>query len=466
MRSTKTALLAAALLGLASTALATPYASGIADLGGGNYSFILNQDLDAGESIVIDRIGQSAVTIPGPLARGTHPFSATSGYNSIAVSSTAAAGWTQYSNGADSQMQFYLPRGIAVNRNPGSPNFGRVYVSNGSSGTTTSGRTLGEGLYGMTADTATLHGPGQEDTAFTGGVDWVSGGSSSPFRLMVGPDDGVYVTDWSDGHSGLWRASAGLGGTYPNVLSNANRDAGGLCDNHGSIPGVYVEGTGADTRVYTLDEDFDAGNGPGSVLRYDVGTATDYNGAPVEQTWDVPNIILNMRADLARAEDGSWWVSQYRFTESTGAPSLTRWTDGGDVSDPIFNSADLQDYDSDDVDDFVLDLAYGSIDTHHGLDLLIMGRRSGGGVFVIDVSDPDAPVLMDVISAPGFTQDVAFDAAGNLYLVNSSSETLQMWEQGGDWVATTFADGTFSVVPEPAALVLLALGGVALLRRR
>ena len=210
-------------------------------------------------------------------------------------------------------------------------------------------------------------------------------------------------------------------------------------------------------QVYTLDEDFDIGGTTGSVLRYDVGTATDYNGQPVEQTQDGTNIILNLRADVVRDEDGSWWIAQYRSTETPEAPSLTRFLDGG--TSPTYNSAT-------DDDLPLLTETYGSLDIQDELDLLALGARSGFGVYIIDISDPDSPALLDTVPQDGFTQDVAFDAAGNLYVVSSSTETLKIWSPGGQTVAITGSDGSFRLIPEPDSLVLLLLGGLALRRRR
>ena len=82
------------VLGLASSvAMATPYASGITDLGGGMYAFILNQDAD---NVTVDRWGDSALDM-GALAAGTHVFSIGGGSGfGIAATSSTAAGWNQY----------------------------------------------------------------------------------------------------------------------------------------------------------------------------------------------------------------------------------------------------------------------------------------------------------------------------------------------------------------------------------
>jgi hypothetical protein len=439
---------------VASTIWAVPYASSVTQ-SGNDVSFILNQDAD---NVVVSLTGFSDLNL-GPLTKGAHNFntSGAAGYE-IHVFNSEAAGWTQISDDTLTQSKYYSPHGVAVNQNPASVNFGRIYVSEGLGGAVgAGGRTTTDGLYVMGADQSDILSQG--DTAATGGIDWSVGGSNSPFKISVAPDNSVYIADWSDGHSGLWRAPADVSGPFPNVLANENRTSSGLTDNHGSIPSVWVEGTGAGTQVYTLDEDFDLGGTTGSVLRYDVGTATDYNGQPVEQTQDGTDIILNLRADVVRDEDGSWWIAQYRFTESPDAPSLTRFLDGGTA--PVYNSA---------ADDDLPLLAtnYGNLDIHNGWDLLALGARSDSGVYILDISDPDNPALLDTVPQSGFTQDVAFDAAGNLYVVSSSSETLRIWSPGGQTAAITGSDGSFQVVvvPEPASLVLLILGSLALLHRR
>ena len=97
-----------------------------------------------------------------------------------------------------------------------------------------------------------------------------------------------------------------------------------------------------------------------------------------------------------------------------------------------------------------------------------MGTR-GGLIYVLDISDPSNPALVDTITHSGsYVRDVSFDIAGNIYAVSSSSETLRIYSPGGYTIATTGSDGSFALVPEPSVAALLALGGLTLgsLRRR
>ena len=448
-----------AVLAVASGAMAVPYASGITQ-SGSMVNFVLNQDAT---NAWVEFDGGAGVMSLGALTKGNHSFDM-SGYSSyqIKVLGGGAAGWTQFSNDADNTSKYYSPKGVTVDRNPLSPNFGRVYVSEGLGGLA-GGRTTTAGIYVM--DAAQGDVTGQGDAAHTGGVDWVVGGGSSPFRISLNrtdpSDTNLYIADWSDGHSGVWTANtADFNAPFNELLDNTGRAGSGLVlenygtgpgDLHGSVASVCVEGSGVNRQMYTLDEDVRRGN----VLRYDIGTATSgYATAPVDQTVD-PGNILNATMDLVRDKNGSWWVAQYRFTDTDGVPALSRWEDGATA--PSWKSGPST---------VPLNRGYGNLDIFDQHDLIALGTNNGL-IYILDISDPDNPVLVDSIAHTGGTiRDVAFDAAGNLHVVSSSSETLRIYTPGGDWLAVTGSDGSFTLIPEPATLALLGLGGLALLRRR
>ena len=169
MRKTFSVVLALVALGAASAVYATPYASGITQ-SGSTVNFVLNQGADN----VKVTFNNGDVLNLGALPKGASSFDMT-GYTSysIRVTSSTAAGWNQISADTDNASKYFMPRGVAVNRNAGSSNFGRVYVSEALPGTT-GGRTTNDGLYIMTADQGDVTGQG--DTARAGGVDWTTGG--------------------------------------------------------------------------------------------------------------------------------------------------------------------------------------------------------------------------------------------------------------------------------------------------
>ena len=495
-----------------SVAWAVPYASSVSE-SGGDVSFVLNEDADA---ITVYRTGDTDLVLTGnDLLKGTVTFSkgSASAY-SIEVSKSTAAGYTQISDDANPWNTYYRPNGVAINKNPASEYFGRIYVSEGTSpedpndwSTTRTQSTLA-GLYTLGADRSDIEGLG-DDGAY-GGIDWTLS-ANSPFRISVAPDDSVYISDWSDTHGGVWRAPGDLNesSNWPNVLANDNRDpnSGGLCDNHGSITAVWVEGTGANTKLYTIDEDWpDASgtyaSGRGDILRYDIGTTTNYTAGPdavqVDDGGSDPNnpggYILNGLMDFVRDDDGSWWISQWRSDDEKTIPVLSHWEDGS--NEPIWTSgknprtAGDFDWDSDvDGADFMTwqrnangsgtvwqgdadgntvidpnDVAiweenFGEsipgevvmqggrhVDIQNDLDLVAIGAVYGYGVYIVDISDPNDPNLVATIPQSGTTiQDVAFDIAGNVYTVNRSAERLRVYSPGGDTVATTTSAGTFSL---------------------
>lgn len=254
--------------------------------------FILNEDATAGVTVAVKNETTNTVVRTftfASLARGAQSVTwdgkddannvvLDGAYSfKVTASATGFGGWTQISNDASPTNQFYSPRGVTVNRDPASPYYGRTYVVEPVGGLCGSGRTTTEGLYLLNADQSSAVGQG--DTGLRGGVTW--GTTNSPYRAEVGPDGNVYISDWSDSHSGLWMADANVAAATE-VLDSTGRDANGLNATHGSISATMVEGVGAARTIYTIDEDFpnSASGQRGSILRYDIGTATTFSGPP------------------------------------------------------------------------------------------------------------------------------------------------------------------------------------------
>lgn len=448
-----------AVLGLSSAAWANVYPSAVSVevtgfdnlCGTATISFTLNEEA-AGDGVnpgvkieILDDTEAVVRTINiGRLGKGRHSYEwdgrddagnalPNGDYTArITAADFGYTAWTQVSDDDLHELKFEYPMGVAVNKNVDSPNFGRIYVSVARVGTIyEQTRVTSDGIYVLGADQTDILGQG--DAAFAGGMDWVTGTTSSPWKITVAPDDKVYIADWSDGHSGVWRCDANPQVTFEEVLSNTGRQSTGLVPGvHGSVAALFIEGTGEQTKLYTLDEDYpDAAGayseGRGDIFRYDIGTSLSYSQAPVVQVDDASNssgspyaagLILNALMDFVRDADGTWWSTQYRSTgqDTAGVPSLMHWEDG--ATGPIWTSGGK-----------APDLggSYGSIAIHDGLDLLALGTYTGN-IFLIDISDPANPTLSHTIAHSGSTiRDVDFDAAGNLYVVSNSSERLRIY---------------------------------------
>jgi len=110
---------------MASKAVAVPYASQVTK-SGDIVSFVLNQNAQLVE--VVLNPGGAKLTL-GTTA-GDKSFNM-AGYTSyqIIVSNNVAKSWQQYvADGVD--RNFYTPIGVSIDKNPASPNFGKVFVSN------------------------------------------------------------------------------------------------------------------------------------------------------------------------------------------------------------------------------------------------------------------------------------------------------------------------------------------------
>jgi hypothetical protein len=395
-------------------------------------SYLLNEDATNVSIDILDNTNSVVRTLSGlPLTKGTQTavwdgkdnsnVTLPDGDYSFRVTSTGVSrsGWEQISTNS-TLNNFELPRGVAVNRNPDSPYYGRVYVSNGRALPTAAGRTMADGIYMLNADftdTGIAGGTGPH----AGGVDWTLDGTSaaSPFKLEVTSDGSLYITGWSDGQSGLWQADANMV-TATEALDNTGRNAGGLNTTHGSISDVVVVGSGASRQIYSADEDLAPVR---SIHRYDIGTTTTFTGPPSAVFFDNAangGKVINSFNSLARDEDGNFWYSQNRFN-GTDQSSLFQLdgTTGAILWESLPN--------------------LGSPDPLRGIQAISYDPVNNVLALVTNISNATNIIIFDpasktVISQFGFaesgaltTTDVNFDNAGNMYITNRSAERIHVW---------------------------------------
>jgi hypothetical protein len=463
----------AATASIPSMSHAGSYASGITE-SGGNVSFVLN---DAATDVTIVRDG--VATSLGALPEGTHSF-ARNGASSyyIQVSNTAAPGWTLISTDT-TQNNFELPRGVGVNTTSstgGAPNpyFGRVYVANGRESNTAAGRTQQSGLYLLNADLTDAVGQG--DSARTGGIAFLTAtstpadtGGSDPFRIQVGPDNRVYVTSFLDTRAGLWSTDADVTSNV-DVFDNTGRSATGLNTTSGNVLDMVIVGTGANRRIYTADEDLNTSQR--GIYQYNVGNTTTFSGAPVTLFSDPSNAMQNNFQSLAASPDGTFWLSQNRAGSATDLlPSLIQVDASGNE---LWNSLSLSGSGASDQDPLrtTQGIAFDPVNDVIALASARSGSPNTGLIFIFD--DDTKTILaqfnFNTLTSGSTNTDLAFDAAGNLYVGNRSTERLRVWSPGGNSIWTSGSDGSFvadlAPIPEPGSLALLSLGGLFLARRR
>ncbi|MDR1526328.1 MAG: T9SS type A sorting domain-containing protein [Dysgonamonadaceae bacterium] len=468
MKRTFLLLLVFALCTLTSYAQqANIYASGLKaeKVDGTHYTFgyTLNADATSGSIEIITgaTIVNKSITDPGALTKGAHSVTldlsdlASGQYAwsiTVAAAANEATAPVKVSNDAE-HLGFRALRGITVDNSFESPFFGRVYATEGNEATaSTTIRATNDGIYIYNAALEDVTGQGA--TAYAGGVTWGltgSGGNSgaSPFRVVVAPDGQVFITDWSDSHTGIWildpaNPSANLkpvfGGTR-NATGVASQDGVGI---HGSIAHCYIEGTGADTKLYTFDEDLGIPSGiAGNIYRYDIGVLENpWTAAPSALIYDdVTNNNLQQNGNSCIAPDGrgGWWICQNRaIGTETDIPPLIH-----------YNGTSVDFISSIDAVGLLANTSQGGMALNDDKTMMVL--TGNGAVRVLDIAFDDAGkpslALKYEIATPYGTNSysVALDNANNVY-VGGNISAFSVY-------ALPKANNTFTT-PAPSASVL------------
>jgi hypothetical protein len=508
MKSLLGCVAAVATLSTAGTALAVPYASAVTPDGGTGFDFILNEPAD---TVTVLRDGANAVVFAAAAA-GSYNFDM-SGFStySITVDHSAAAGWVESStSSANPFLEFERANGLAVNKNPGSTSFGNFYVSQRIALPTISGRTMGDGVYILNANGVNAGGEAVNDASAAknpGGIEWTQS-SSSPWRLAIGEDDTVYISDWntSSGPSptgGMWHMPADGSSVTQLLAGNSNGPPPAPGQNHGAVvSSPIVSGSlGVDLKLWTIDENLEGSSGAGGgnhVWNYDIGTTTsNYNGTEnlVLDTATVPlnsdgslalfDLNVGVLADLDYdANTGNWIYSQSR-NDGNETSILIMGSDVNgdpDATNILWNSKQFSiDNALDGATDDILFPEFDgnqdifryitAIDISPDGSTMAIHRREGSTatnpylgttpviLVPLDVNGLPDLDLSDTVGSPelGITQiqmvgdsntsakRLVYDLAGNLYASSGNDEKVTIFGPGGTSEAITSSDGTFTI---------------------
>ncbi|GHV10556.1 hypothetical protein FACS1894162_5030 [Bacteroidia bacterium] len=457
----KKIILLAAVCLLASTAsyaqTANIYASGLTAAAPGatsvDVSYFLNTNATAVAVNFLDNNGVVKATVPvtnaALLTQGAHTATIPYGTNvpsgtwkwSVTATAAVNAGTdpVQLTSGS---LTFTAPRGLAIDNNFESPFFGRIYAT----GAGTGKPQQGVWIFGSDLSDITT-----QDSVPYSGTPWAAANTgSSPFRITVAQDGKLYISDWSDGAtSGVWvfdpatpavDAVSVFGGTFTTggIFTAANGD-----EIHGSVSACYVEGTGADTKLYTFDEDILAAGATNkmNLYRYDIGNlATPWAAAPSALVYDDgPNGNLQQNGNSVILPDGrgGWWISQYRAANGAAIPSLIHQNQTGTVTN--FGSETT----------LIPDSYQGGMALNLTNDVIAL--TGSNAIRLLDITFDGAGVpslaakysITTTLSTSEFS--VALDAADNVYST-SNTNPINVW-------ALPKADNTFTT-PAPAASTL------------
>ena len=414
----------------ASELKSTPVANGY------RLTFTLNGNIQSGQITLLNGTTEIYTVPLGALSKGiqsvdvaTVDIPAGTYSWDITVNGVAIDRPYKISDNASVPLQFYSPRGVAVDNSTESPFFGRIYASETVPGTVGTGtRTTKDGIYIL--NSALQDVTGQGNNSYAGGVTW--GAASSPMRLAVAPDGKVYLTDWSNTHPGVWIMDpANPNGNFKPVFSpDVNMEATGLSKNKtsgvnifGSISHCWITGTGAETKLFTFDQDYiDAtATNTGNLLQYNIGTLeTPWDSAPSAVVYNDAangNLQQNFNSSIAPDGKGGWWISQYRDTDAAGIPSLIHVNTSGTV-----------DFNSGKTPTLIGNSYMGGMAVNYEGDRLAMGCRDEVKIFQVSGDIPSLTLLYSIKPAMGTnTAGLSFDRAGNVYAISNSSERLGVW---------------------------------------
>ena len=469
---------------------ATPYASGLTN-NAGTVSFFLNEDADNVK--VVFNNGTGGTNDLGARTRGKHTFSLGANTNySVLVTKASGAGFKsdngsggavklQISSSTNRYLNFEYPRGLKVNRNPGSRYFGRIYGGNIRTNVTALGRPMGIGVYVINPDQTSAHAAGQEDQPQRP-ANWplapFSSGTSVtfPYDFAIGQDDNLYVADWTDSSGNLWVTDADAadpGGAVLKLLSAVGTASVpvGVDNTHGSINAAHVEGSLAagTLTAWTIDEDLQTDKTAtaltevSSLWRYNIGSGPlPYQSDPTK-LWTASGkqgvAFAYQTGDMVRSTNGYFYIIDQRsagdesglaIVDGAGTPIWNSWTASQDIrvgKDILTNS-------------FKVAVSFD--------DKYIAVARATGIVWIMPLTNgiPDLSkrLILTPFSSGSSLRGLAFDAAGNLYVNSNSSELIGIFSPGGSTVAVTSNDlngnrgGFYISVPATTVSVVATVG--------
>ena len=460
-------------------AQAHPYASGVT-VSGGTVQFYLNENADS-VNVVFDN-GTSATNNLGALTKGLQSFALGAHTNySIIVTKVGSGVPLQTSNTNDVFVNFFGPRGVAVNPNPKTASFGRIYVANASAGTTPNGRAVGRGLYAINADQSDALAQG--NTAKTAGMSLGGSTTYSPWKMSVGPDDMLYVSDGNGTYNNVAPLGYGVWMVKPDLSSSralfvqATRNNYQLSPADGVISKPVVSGSYAAGNLVLSLISWDYTNALyaskyNNALQFNIGGSSLPYSTPGTVIVPPPSGIASVGPgvimDMDIAPDGKIFIVQ-NSTQTGGSataplvrvlsgPNGTQLWGSWDDANPAANGG---------TDPYNFEYSIAISPDDRFMATLITTERIAITPLTNGVPDYSGspnytpPNNLIVPAFPsGTARQIAFDAADNVYEVSGGSDQLRVYSLGLSTTCITYNDqdgtnGAFQFIG-PAASVSVA----------
>ena len=401
------------------------------------FRFRLNEEATS-VSISIEKDGETKANENlGAMSKGFHevanPFG-NQGFDGFSITASArSVGYPVKVSNDDPIFQFYVPRGMTVDRTPSSPYFGRIYVSEAQGGQISEGspavaRKTTQGIYTLTSDFVDITNQGA--TAWNGNVAWGETTNTNyqfgPANLGVAPSGMVYVPSSVISSSGIYIMDpAHPDSTFQPVFTGKRNKENGTIKNSGvlvtdPVMSCIVLGEGPDETLYTMSRNC-SGTVYCNIYQYNIGQADSlpWGVAPSATIFDdaTTNYYENGCGEIAYDGHGGFFMSQYRYSSATAKPALAHFTNG------------VMDYN---CGGEISTCNRGGMAVSVDGSLLAIARETGVvAVYDVEYDANNVPTLTEkyVIEwgKSGWAIACEFDAAGNLYVISSSIERLMVF---------------------------------------
>jgi hypothetical protein len=377
-------------------------------------------------------------------------------YNiSITASATGFTNWTRTSTDSNANTGYYVfsPRGMAVNTNPNSTYYGRVFVGNAKNNFSGSAPGDVDGILKLNAD-GTFADEGQTN----GGYNWIDDGfNDSPHYLRYGQDDRIYALDFTG--SGVIVA-LDMAMKTNKVVLNGN--------NYANNP--FVIGPSSFANGWGMIDVTDAGTSKGLLW---LGDNDVPNGAGV-WVWHMtngvadPNDTVGTQAiavggDLDQLPSGGFmmdensniFVSQLLSDFDNASPKTMEFTNWNGMT-PLTNGTAWRAGTNDSTFEGVYDTVLNS--RANPLYVAYPISQASGGIRVlyasngIVVTNATGSQTLTNLDGPNQFFGAAWDAVGNLYGASSSLQRWRVYSPPGTNQATTVAVETFTVTAPPVVV--------------
>lgn len=366
----------------------------------------------------------------------------------IAADSVGYTSWTNItptSGGNEiGDAQYYAAQGVAVNREPTSAHFGRIYIGSSYTDATSAnpGATaVGDGLFLLNSD-MTFRDGSAATAAAAANAQLITNGTStsSPWKININQNnpDEIVVTDFVDGFENVWIFNAD-GTSVSRILNSSTTGPTGTFT-HGNAISAALTGTGADRKLWIIDEDKDVGAarlaGGYDIVRFDIGTTLeDFAGQGVEvKNGGGPNFnaqIFYTGRDMQFGRVSGLsriYVATRRANNSTTNMAVTCYT--LDASGVVNGTLWTQTTGS-------LSTATGAVfiypncvavDEVHGRVAVARDVNSNNNLGRVVILNSETGAYITTFETGAYSvRDLDFDAAGNLYSANQTDEHIRMW---------------------------------------